>query len=127
MNRLFVPKRRLALPGVTVSPRRCETCLISNGHSYGVGKLSVKRHDGIFKATAPNELWLTEISEHETQEAKLCGCVMLDMYSRRLSAGPSTGAVKPPRFWAAIAKGRAPTAMRITSSTSTTRRGVTAR
>ena len=59
----------------------------------------------------PNELWLTEISEHETQEAKLCGCVMLDMYSRRLSAGPSTGAVKPPRFWAAIAKGRAPTAI----------------
>ena len=37
-----------------------------------------------FKAAAPNELWLTDITEHETQEAKLCCCVVLDMYSRKV-------------------------------------------
>ncbi len=37
-----------------------------------------------FKAAAPNELWLTDITEHETQEAKLYCCVVLDMYSRKV-------------------------------------------
>ena len=37
-----------------------------------------------FKAEAPNELWLTDITEHETQEGKLYCCVVLDMYSRKI-------------------------------------------
>jgi transposase InsO family protein len=37
-----------------------------------------------FKAEAPNELWLTDITEHETQEGKLYCCVVLDMYSRKV-------------------------------------------
>ena len=37
-----------------------------------------------FRATAPNELWLTDITEHETQEGKLYCCVVLDMYSRKV-------------------------------------------
>ena len=37
-----------------------------------------------FKAAAPNELWLTDITEHETQEGKLYCCVVLDMYSRKV-------------------------------------------
>ena len=37
-----------------------------------------------FRAAAPNELWLTDITEHETQEGKLYCCVVLDMYSRRV-------------------------------------------
>ena len=37
-----------------------------------------------FKAEAPNELWLTDITEHETQEGKLYRCVVLDMYSRKV-------------------------------------------
>ena len=37
-----------------------------------------------FRAEAPNELWLTDITEHETQEGKLYCCVVLDMYSRKV-------------------------------------------
>jgi putative transposase len=37
-----------------------------------------------FKAAAPNELWLTDITEHETQEGKLYCCVVLDMYARKV-------------------------------------------
>ena len=37
-----------------------------------------------FKAEAPNELWLTDITEHATQEGKLYCCVVLDMYSRKV-------------------------------------------
>ena len=49
-----------------------------------------------FSATKPNELWLTDITEHPTTEGKLYCCVVLDLFSRRWSAGPSTGAVRPP-------------------------------
>ena len=34
-----------------------------------------------FTATAPNELWLTDITEHPTSEGKLYCCVVLDLYS----------------------------------------------
>ena len=33
-----------------------------------------------FKAEAPNELWLTDITEHANQEGKLYCCVAVDMY-----------------------------------------------
>jgi transposase InsO family protein len=36
-----------------------------------------------FKASAPNELWLTDITEHPTSEGKLYRCVVLDLYSRK--------------------------------------------
>ena len=37
-----------------------------------------------FRATAPNELWLTDITEHPTREGKLYCCVVLDLYSRKV-------------------------------------------
>lgn len=37
-----------------------------------------------FTAQAPNELWLTDITEHPTQEGKLYCCVVLDLYSRKV-------------------------------------------
>ena len=37
-----------------------------------------------FTATGPNELWLTDITEHQTAEGKLYCCVVLDLFSRRV-------------------------------------------
>ena len=37
-----------------------------------------------FRASAPNELWLTDITEHPTTEGKLYCCVVLDLYSRKV-------------------------------------------
>ena len=37
-----------------------------------------------FTATRPNELWLTDITEHPTSEGKLYCCVVLDLYSRKV-------------------------------------------
>jgi transposase InsO family protein len=37
-----------------------------------------------FTATRPNELWLTDITEHPTGEGKLYCCVVLDLYSRKV-------------------------------------------
>jgi len=37
-----------------------------------------------FGASVPNELWLTDITEHPTQEGKLYCCVVLDLYSRKV-------------------------------------------
>jgi putative transposase len=36
-----------------------------------------------FRADAPNQLWLTDITEHPTAEGKLYCCVVLDLYSRK--------------------------------------------
>jgi putative transposase len=36
-----------------------------------------------FVATRPNEVWLTDITEHPTREAKVYCCVVLDLFSRR--------------------------------------------
>jgi len=37
-----------------------------------------------FTAAAPNQLWLTDITEHPTREGKLYRCVVLDLYSRKV-------------------------------------------
>ncbi|WP_432573680.1 IS3 family transposase [Kineococcus sp. SYSU DK005] len=37
-----------------------------------------------FTATRPNELWLTDITEHRTSEGKLYLCAVKDAYSRRI-------------------------------------------
>jgi len=37
-----------------------------------------------FTATRPNELWLTDITEHSTSEGKLYCCAVLDVYSRKV-------------------------------------------
>jgi len=37
-----------------------------------------------FRATGPNELWLTDITEHPTSEGRVYCCCVLDMFSRRV-------------------------------------------
>jgi transposase InsO family protein len=37
-----------------------------------------------FTATRPNELWLTDITEHPTVEGKIYCCAVLDLYSRKV-------------------------------------------
>jgi len=38
----------------------------------------------VFRRTAPNELWLTDITEHPTREGKIYLCMVLDAFSRRV-------------------------------------------
>jgi putative transposase len=40
--------------------------------------------DRNFCASAPNELWLTDITEHPTREGKVYCCVVLDLFSRKV-------------------------------------------
>jgi transposase InsO family protein len=37
-----------------------------------------------FDATAPNQLWLTDITEHPTGDGKLYCCAVLDLFSRKV-------------------------------------------
>ena len=37
-----------------------------------------------FTATRPNELWLTDITEHPTGEGRIYCCAVLDLYSRKV-------------------------------------------
>ena len=47
-----------------------------------VDKHGVVRHE--FTASAPNEVWLTDISEHPTGEGKLYLCAVKDVYSNKI-------------------------------------------
>ena len=47
-----------------------------------VDKHGVTRH--VFEADAPNELWLSDITEHRTGEGKLYLCAIKDIYSNRI-------------------------------------------
>ncbi len=40
--------------------------------------------DRAFARTSPNQLWVTDITEHPTREGKLYCCVVLDTFSRRV-------------------------------------------
>lgn len=37
-----------------------------------------------FTVTAPNRLWMTDITEHPTREGKVYCCVVLDAFSRKV-------------------------------------------
>lgn len=47
-----------------------------------VDKHGVIRH--VFSADGPNELWLSDITEHKTAEGKLYVCAIKDVYSNRI-------------------------------------------
>ena len=51
-------------------------------------KAGTPSHDDLvrrdFTAGAPNELWLTDITEHRTREGKLYLCAIKDVYSNRI-------------------------------------------
>lgn len=51
--------------------------LLATVDSHGV-----TRHE--FTATAPNQVWLTDISEHPTREGKLYICAVKDVFSNRI-------------------------------------------
>ena len=47
-----------------------------------------------FVARSPNELWLTDITEHPTREGKVYCCAVLDLFTARSLGGRSTAPVK---------------------------------
>ncbi|WP_460850419.1 IS3 family transposase, partial [Nocardioides ultimimeridianus] len=67
------PKRgKTKRPG---PPVHDDLCAVVDEHG-------VTRH--VFAADAPNELWLTDITEHRTGEGKLYLCAVKDVYSNRI-------------------------------------------
>ena len=79
---------------VTVSSRLV-FMLMQDAGVYGLpGPSRVKRLRGVvtagdlvnrkFHRVRPNELWVTDITEHPTREGKLYCCCVLDAYSRRI-------------------------------------------
>ena len=80
--------------GVQVS-ERLVAILMSLAGIYGLpGPARVKRLRGIvtaddlvnrkFHRLSPNELWVTDITEHPTREGKVFCCCVLDSFSRRI-------------------------------------------
>lgn len=62
---------------------------VHDDHCAYTDKHGVTRHQ--FSASAPNQLWLTDITEHWTREGKLYMCAVKDAYSGRIvgySIGP---------------------------------------
>jgi len=55
-----------------------------------------------FTATAPNELWLTDLTEHRTREGKLYLCAIKDVFSNRIVGGSIDSRMKARLVVAAI-------------------------
>jgi putative transposase len=70
--------RQAGIRGLYVRGRR--GCTVRNPDADSAGDL-VNRQ---FAATAPNRLWVTDITEHPTAEGKLYCAAVLDVYSRRI-------------------------------------------
>jgi putative transposase len=72
------------------------------GKKRGAGgkKPGPPAHDDLvlrkFTASAPNELWLTDITEHPTAEGKLYLCAIKDVYSNRIVGYSIDSAMKSP-------------------------------
>jgi transposase InsO family protein len=67
--------RRAGIVGVVGSPKRKSIPNIATSSDL------VKRD---FARAAPNQLWVTDITEHRTREGKIYCAVVLDTYSRRV-------------------------------------------
>ena len=85
----------LAAAGHVASERRvwrlCSQARIFSAHSRkrgGAKRPGPPVHDDLvrrdFTAEAPNQLWLTDITEHQTDEGKLYLCAIKDVYSARI-------------------------------------------
>ncbi len=67
---------------------------------------------GDFTATAPNQMWLTDITEHPTGEGKLYLCAVKDVYSNRI-VGYSIDSRMKPRWRSPRCATRSPCAARV--------------
>lgn len=94
--------------GVTVGHGQVELLMQRAGLRGVTGRPKWKRNkpdsiatDKVNRASArngPNQLWVTDITEHPTREGKVYCCVVLDTYSRRvvgwsIDASPTAGLV----------------------------------
>lgn len=71
----FGKPKRAKGTGKPGPPVHDDLCVVIDEHG-------VPRHE--FKAAAPNELWLADITEHRTAEGKVYLCAVKDAYSNRI-------------------------------------------
>ncbi len=74
-NQVQLLMRRAGLAGIT-GRRRWKRILPDN--------IATDRVERQFNRAGPNQLWVTDITEHPTREGKVYCCVILDTYSRRV-------------------------------------------
>jgi transposase InsO family protein len=77
----------------------------------------VVRHE--LTATRPNEVWLTDISEHPTAEGKLYLCAVKEVYSNKV-VGYSIDSRMSPRSQPARSGTRSRSALRLARSVTAT-------
>lgn len=91
----FIADELAAVHGIAASENRVHRLCSSHGifsvlaRKKGRGpKAGPPVHDDlvrrVFTATGPDELWLTDISEHRTDEGKLYVCAIKDAFSNRI-------------------------------------------
>jgi len=68
--------QRTGIRGIAGTPKR----YVNRQHLITTEDL-VQRN---FTATAPNQLWCTDITEHPTTEGKVYCCAVIDVYSRKI-------------------------------------------
>lgn len=95
MVKLFPPEFRR---DVVVVARKSETSLSQTAKDFGIGQSSFLPEsypkmiylfvmilfNTIFKANKPNQLWLTDITEHHTKECELYFCAIKDVFSNKI-------------------------------------------
>lgn len=74
-NQVQLLMRRAGLAGIT-GRRRWKRILPDS--------IATDRVERQFNRAGPNQLWVTDITEHPTREGKVYCCVILDTYSRRV-------------------------------------------
>ncbi len=80
--------------GVQVSERLVAAAMSTAGIAGLPGPAKVKRLSGVataddlvhrkFHRLSPNELWVTDITEHPTREGKVYCCAVMDTFSRKI-------------------------------------------
>jgi putative transposase len=91
----FIADELAACHGITASENRVHRLCKEHGISSVIAKrrgrgrkVGPAVHDDlvrrIFTADAPNQLWLTDITEHRTDEGKLYLCAVKDVFSGRI-------------------------------------------
>ena len=89
-NAVEMLMRRAGLEGLPGSRRRRRPAVI--------GATAADLVDRNFIRTEPDQLWLTDITEHRTREGKIYCAVVLDVFSRRvvgwsIDSSPTSGLV----------------------------------